>query len=166
MNIADPAALPEIALRLCGAMLSGAVLGIDRDLNEKPAGMRTLALVSLGSAAIVMTGRGDLSHPIELSDATSRVVQGVFAGIGFLGGGVILHHTAKNAVFGLTTAATIWVTAGVGVAWGLGLWRLALLSLVLAMVILVPGVWVEHLILRRFKRKPRPDVKHPSADDR
>jgi putative Mg2+ transporter-C (MgtC) family protein len=166
MNIADPQAFGEILFRLGAAVLSGAVLGADRDLNQKPAGMRTLALVSLGSAAIVMTGRGDLAHATELTDATARVVQGVFAGIGFLGGGVILHHKQENTVFGLTTAATIWVAAGTGVAWGLGLWMLALTSLVLAILILIPGVWVEHFIVGKFKRPPRPIEKRPSADDR
>jgi putative Mg2+ transporter-C (MgtC) family protein len=166
MNIADPHALSEIALRLGAAMLSGAVLGVDRDLHEKPAGMRTLALVSTGSAMIVMTAVGDMTRGTVVSDPEGRIIQGIFAGIGFLGGGVILHHTAHNAVFGLTTAATIWVTAAIGVAWGLGLWQLALITLGLAAAILIPGVWIENWIRRRFKPKPNPHVKKPAADER
>jgi len=98
----------EVARRLVVAMLIGCALGINRDLRNKPAGLRTHALVALGSALIVVTSIV-LAHAVTPPDAGSvlRVVQGVITGIGFLGGGVILRDRETQSVTGLTTAATI-----------------------------------------------------------
>ena len=98
----------------------GFAIGLEREYRGKSAGDRTFALLALGAAAIVATG-AELLVP----DATSRVIQGVVTGVGFIGGGLIFVR--RDAVRGLTTAATIWLTAGVGMAAGAGLPILACL---------------------------------------
>src|SRR5690242_14292326 len=95
-----------IAIRLGCAVLAGAVIGLDRELRRKPAGLRTHALVSLG-AAITLIATVAASHGAP--DAMSRAIQGIITGIGFLGAGVIMQHAAEHRVEGLTTAASIWV---------------------------------------------------------
>src|SRR6478752_6259035 len=110
----------DILLRLATATLVGVFLGLNRDLHGKPTGVRTMGLVSLGSALIVVAaglvgGNGD----------ATRAVQGIVTGIGFLGAGVIVKDTTSDRVHGLTTAAAIWLTAGLGVTCGLGHWVLA-----------------------------------------
>src|SRR6476661_5314755 len=99
----------EVMLRLVAATVIGGAIGLNRELTKKPAGLRTHALVALGAAlatvsALQLGGVAGGSH----GDAASRVIQGIVAGIGFIGGGVILHTDGRNVV-GLTTAATIWV---------------------------------------------------------
>ena len=115
----------EVARRRVVAMLIGCALGINRDLRNKPAGLRTHALVALGSALIVVTSIV-LAHAVTPPDAGSvlRVVQGVITGIGFLGGGVILRDRETQSVTGLTTAATIWISACLGLTCGAGQWQL------------------------------------------
>ena len=136
-----------IASRLAAALLAGAILGINRDLHRKAAGLRTMALVSTGSAVVVMVS---LLMTHGSSDSASRVIQGVMAGVGFLGAGVIIHHQQENRVEGLTTAASVWVAAGLGAACGAGLEILALLALITTMAILLFGGHVERAIERRF----------------
>lgn len=129
-------------------MLAGAVLGVNRDLHRKPAGLRTHALVSLGSAlAVVLV----LVVPGEIPDALSRVIQGVLTGIGFIGAGVIMHHDTQQRVEGLTTAASIWVAAGMGIACGLGRWDLGALALIFTLMLLVFGGPIERFIKRLLK---------------
>jgi putative Mg2+ transporter-C (MgtC) family protein len=99
----------DIVSRLGAAMAIGGALGLNRELHNKPTGLRTLGLVGLGSALAVLAVADDPQADI------SRVIQGVITGVGFLGAGVILHRPADNKVHGLTTAATIWVT-GAGCA--------------------------------------------------
>src|SRR5688500_20232343 len=98
----------EALFRLLAATLSGAAIGFNRELTQKPAGLRTHALVSLGAALVVVTAvlLGPEDRVIH-ADATARVIQAVVAGIGFIGGGVILHAEGRN-VIGLTTAPPIW----------------------------------------------------------
>jgi len=97
-----PLSLTELLLRLATAVVCGAVIGLNRDLRNKPAGLRTFGLVGLGSAIVTLTivqmGGG-------APDAASRVIQGVVTGIGFLGAGLILHRGQPAKVAGLTTAA-------------------------------------------------------------
>lgn len=136
-----------IASRLAAALLVGAVLGINRDLHRKAAGLRTLALVSVGSAIVVMV---TLVMTHGSGEAVSRVIQGLVTGVGFLGAGVIIHHEPERRVEGLTTAASVWVAAGLGAACGAGLAAIALLSLLATMVVLVLGGRVERALERRF----------------
>jgi putative Mg2+ transporter-C (MgtC) family protein len=131
-----PALFSDITLRLVLALVLGAAVGLDRELQRKPAGLRTHALVSLGAALLTVTGLL-LGAPTANSDAVARVLQGIVAGIGFIGGGVILHRDETNDVYGLTTAATIWMVAALGVAIGAGLWRTAAVATLLTLVVLV-----------------------------
>ena len=133
----------EALIRLLAATLAGAVVGFNRELTQKPAGLRTHALVSLGAALAVLTATvlGPATASVH-ADATARVIQGVVAGIGFIGGGVILHADGRRIV-GLTTAATIWVAAALGVACGVGHWAIAGTAVTITLFVLVVGQWVE-----------------------
>ena len=103
-----PLTYGEVFLLLAVAVGAGALIGLDREIRRKPAGLRTLALVSLGSALFVLETLDLLaSHP----DATSRVIQGVVTGVGFLGAGSIIRGHDEESVRGLTTAASIWLAA-------------------------------------------------------
>lgn len=130
----------EIALRLGAAMMLGFVIGLDRELRHKAAGVRTIGLVSLGSGVATLLFVAT-AHDIS---AASRVVQGIVAGIGFLGGGVILHH--KGTIEGLTTAASIWTAAALGAGAGLGAWPVIVIGGGLTLVLLVIAGWAEHRV--------------------
>lgn len=147
----------QIALRLVAAVLIGSVVGINRELHEKPAGVRTHALVALGSAVVVLACSQLGTTADHQADAVSRVVQGLVAGIGFLGGGVILRDPGGGQVQGLTTAAAIWVTALFGAACGIGAFHTVGIGLVLMFVVLTVGGTVERLALRFFHRPPEQD---------
>jgi putative Mg2+ transporter-C (MgtC) family protein len=129
-------------------------------LHGKPAGLRTHGLVSLGAAvaALISLGFPGESKIIDLN-ATSRVLQGILTGIGFLGAGVILRDTSGH-VTGLTTAATIWICAALGAACGLGLWRIVAIAVGLTAIVLWIGGPIEYLAERLFKSKgpPRSDA--------
>jgi putative Mg2+ transporter-C (MgtC) family protein len=148
----------DIAARLGGATLAGAVLGINRDLHHKPAGLRTHALVSLGSAVVVVTAA---SLARDDPAAVSRVMQGLVTGVGFIGAGVILHHDAERRVVGLTTAASIWVAAALGAAGGAGSWAVLGLGLALTLAVLTLGGPIE-----RAWERLRPDEKSAGSTDR
>jgi putative Mg2+ transporter-C (MgtC) family protein len=139
----------EIALRLLVAVVLGGLVGLDRELRGKPAGLRTHALVALGAALIVVAS-AEVSPGDRRGEAISRVAQGVLTGIGFLGAGVILRDPEENHVHGLTTAAAIWVTALIGVASGAGAFREVGLAVVLTVAVLFFGVRVERLARRIF----------------
>ena len=135
--------------RLGVATLLGGILGIDRDLHHKPAGVRVLALVCMGAAAISMVSIVAVSGTDKPpGDGVLRTIQGVLSGIGFLGAGVIMRATGKDEVHGLTTAASIWVASILGMICGLGQWQLSICAFVMAWVILVGGRWVEARVLR------------------
>lgn len=106
----EQAELIEAALRLVVATLAGMAIGLNRDLHNKPVGMRTLGLVSLGSALALLsaTSFGKLEYD---QDAVSRVIQGLLTGVGFIGAGVVLHDKSRMKIHGLTTAATVWVAS-------------------------------------------------------
>lgn len=131
--------LSEVVLRLGTAAAVGGLVGINRDLAEKPIGVRTLGLVALG-AAIASTAAiqvpGMAEHPDALSRVVQGILQGVMAGISFIGAGVILRNAEAQTVEGLTTAATVWVTAALGIACGLGAWKVAAIGTSLALVLL------------------------------
>lgn len=139
-------------LRLLAAALVGVILGWPRQMSEKPIGMRTLGLVSLGAAMVTVAA---LRYPTlgGDADAISRVLQGIVqgltVGVGFIGAGVILRDTSTNKVHGLTTATTVLIAAALGIACGLGDWVVAGAGLVLALVILI--------VLKRFERSVTPE---------
>jgi putative Mg2+ transporter-C (MgtC) family protein len=140
--------LLEPFLRLASAAAVGGLIGINRDLSGKPTGVRLHALVSIGSALFVMLAGRYGSGTFD-SSAESRIIQGVVGGIGFLGGGVILRSPGGERIRHINTAATIWVTAALGSACGLGAWRLAVVSAVLVLIVLTGGLWLD----RRLHRK-------------
>lgn len=126
---------PEAILvfRLVIALVLGALIGVERTIAHKKAGIRTYALVAMGSALFVIAGemvRMNTSFDVDPLRIASQVVMGV----GFLGAGLIIFH---REVQGLTTAAGLWVAAGVGVAVGFGLYLLALAAVILTLFILI-----------------------------
>lgn len=124
--------LTRATLRLVLAMFLGGMLGYEREVMGKAAGMRTHMLVCLGAAIFVMALEQDGAD----SDAMSRVIQGVAAGIGFLCAGTILKGRSISDVKGLTTAAGLWASAAIGVAVGLGREATAVLATVIVLVVL------------------------------
>jgi putative Mg2+ transporter-C (MgtC) family protein len=131
-GLPDGTQLLRVLIRLLGAMLAGAVLGLQRERADKPAGLRTHILVALGAAIFVVV-------PAQLGmgpDGLSRVIQGIATGIGFLGGGVILKLASERKIEGLTTAADIWTTAAIGVAIGLGALGIGLIATAFAWIVL------------------------------
>ncbi|MFO1304003.1 MAG: MgtC/SapB family protein [Burkholderiales bacterium] len=145
-DLADAHEATRLAVRLVVAALMGAVIGYDRERNASPAGLRTHMLVALGAALFVLVGQHAGFDRADMS----RVVQGLVAGIGFLGAGAILKRDETFSVRGLTTAASIWLTAAIGIAAGFG-------QLVTAFVAAVMGV----IVLGALARADRSVRKEP-----
>lgn len=147
-DVPDVAELTRLLLRLGLAMALGAAIGYERERRASNAGLRTHMLVALGTALFVIV-------PLQAgmqADAMSRVIQGILAGIGFLGAGAVIKQNDSGRVHGLTTAAGIWTTAAIGVTVGLGRETTAVISTVLVLVILaVLGSW-EKRVARRDER--------------
>ncbi len=123
-GLPDAATFMRLAMRLALAAAMGAIVGYDRERMGKPAGLRTHMLVCMGAALFVLAPS---ESGMAIADV-SRVIQGLAAGVGFLGGGAILKLSAEREILGLTTAATIWMTAALGVAIGLGRIGLAMVA--------------------------------------
>ena len=131
-GVPDGQQLARTIVRLLSAAIVGAIIGIQREHAGKPAGLRTHMLVALGAALFVV-----VPAQIGMDSADlSRIIQGLAAGMGFIGGGAILKLREEHDIQGLTTAAGIWMTAAVGVAIGLGALGIALFSVVLAWITL------------------------------
>ena len=140
----------EIVLRLVLAVLLGGVIGFNRSRHNKPAGLRTMALISLGSAAFTLIG---IESVIQLSELqmgaeslasgvsssinldSSRIIAGIVGGVGFLGAGAIIQ--SRGRVQGMTSAASIWVTSTIGVSVGLGLYVLSTAITFIAFLVLI-----------------------------
>lgn len=143
----EPLDFQELLLRLGSAAGVGALVGLNREITQKPAGMRTHALVALGAALITVACIQFAVDSIPREDgAVLRAVQGIITGIGFIGGGVILRLPQEETVLGLTTAATIWIVAGLGIACGFGAWEATLITAGLTLVVLVMGTRVEKAV--------------------
>jgi len=131
-DVADVEQVTRLLTRLLLAAVLGGLLGYERESRGKAAGVRTHILVAMGAALFVLLpGLGGMA----MADM-SRVIQGLVTGVGFLGAGAIIKLRSEQDVQGLTTAAGIWMTAAIGVACGLGRESTALLSTVLALVVL------------------------------
>ena len=141
-----PLEFAEMALRLGAALLAGALIGLDREIKKRPAGLQTHALVSLGAALTLLLVAG---APGAGGDPLSRAVQGIITGIGFLGAGVIMQHESQRRVEGLTTAASIWTAAALGMTCGAGQLALAGIGLAAIIFVLVVGGWIEGWMARR-----------------
>jgi putative Mg2+ transporter-C (MgtC) family protein len=138
MNV-EPKLQLLLLVRLVVAALLAGVLGWERESARKPAGLRTHMLVGVASALFtVLAELSVLAHPSEngLRADPIRVIQAVAVGIGFLGSGVIFVSKNDDSVHGLTTAGSIWATAAIGIAAGLGYYVLAVGSTVLLMLVL------------------------------
>lgn len=144
-----PIGIGDVVLRLFVATIFGMFVGIDRERRERAAGLRTMALVGLGSAlfsmcsAYALVGLNAAEH---LSLDPSRVMAQIVSGIGFLGAGVIFLR--RDVVRGLTTAAALWVVAAIGMACGTGFWAAGIAGVVLAILVLA--------VLRPIERKVFP----------
>jgi putative Mg2+ transporter-C (MgtC) family protein len=131
-DVPDVLEFARVAIKLILAAVLGGAMGWERELKGKAAGLRTHMLVAVGAALFVMA---PLEAGVPLGDIT-RVMQGVAAGIGFVGAGAILKMTGQGQVMGVTTAAGIWMTAAVGLAVGTGRIWLPVVGVVIAMIIL------------------------------
>ncbi len=138
----------EVALRLACAMLVGLVIGTEREYTNRPAGMRTHILVALGACVVSITGE-ILFHHYSALGATpdpARLSAQVITGVGFLGAGTILRKDAS--VKGLTTAASLWAVACLGIACGFGHYALALLGMVFIFITLTVFEYIQHKWMR------------------
>ena len=144
-DVPDARQMLMVTIRLVAAAVLGGLLGAEREAEGKAAGLRTHMLVALGGALFVIApsqaglGAGDLS----------RIIQGVAAGIGFIGAGAILKLTDREEIKGLTTAASIWLTAAIGIAAGVGPLWVPILCATCAWVILAALGGIERRIGKR-----------------
>ena len=131
-----------IALRLSLALLVGVLLGLNRWLHHKSAGIRTHSLVAIGSAtAVLLIGE----FVKDDAQSVSRVLQGLITGLGFLGAGVIIRERNSQRIHGLTTAASLWACALIGAAFGAGQYILGSLALCAILITLIIGGPLEKL---------------------
>lgn len=142
----------ELLARVAVATGLGLVVGAERELSAKPAGMRTHALVALGAAAFTVGGFAaiNIGSPLELRPDVGRIAAQVVSGIGFLGAGIIILH--GNRVKGVTTAAELWGAAALGVLAGLGLLLVAVGTAALTLVVVAGARPVERW-MERFRRE-------------
>ncbi|MGE8682092.1 MAG: MgtC/SapB family protein [Achromobacter marplatensis] len=147
-DIPDVGEGTRIVLRLGMAVILGGLLGYERERSGKAAGLRTHMLVALGAAIFVLV---PLQGGMQVGDI-SRVLQGVIAGIGFLGAGAIIKLSDEREIRGLTTSASIWMTAAIGVAAGMGREATALVSTLMALFVLAVLRRVEARISSRQEK--------------
>jgi putative Mg2+ transporter-C (MgtC) family protein len=148
----SPADWTEPALRLGVATLVGALIGLDRELMGKPLGFRTLSVVAVASCALVVAADHHEDGAQAQAETVSRAIQGLMAGVGFLGGGVILRQRPGH-VSGLTTAALVWLTAALGVACGLAAWPVVVLSCAFVLLALLLGAPLDAALKRRRRAR-------------
>ncbi len=139
----------EAILSLALAAVGGMIVGLERESRQKPAGLKTHALVAIGSASLALMTFALLpaAEQFNLGGADPiRLISGIAGGVGFLGAGAIIQ--SRGSVKGLTTAATIWVAAAIGVACGIGYYLLAVTTIALVLLILTAVRALEHIYLR------------------
>jgi putative Mg2+ transporter-C (MgtC) family protein len=145
---------PEVVLRIALAAVLGGVLGLERELREREAGLRTHLLVSVGSALFTLVSAYGF-HEFLTSGASvvradpARIAAQIVTGIGFLGAGAIIRQGLS--IRGLTTAATLWVVAAIGLAAGAGYYSAAVISTVVALIALWPLRNMAYRVVRRFR---------------
>jgi putative Mg2+ transporter-C (MgtC) family protein len=146
----------EISMKLGLALLSGIVLGLNRWIHHKSAGVRTHSLVALGSALVMLLIAG---FPDFDAQAVSRVLQGLITGIGFLGAGVIVRNDHSQNIHGLTTAASLWACAILGATFGAGFYEVGACALAAMLLILILGGPLEQWS-KKLLRARREDEKN------
>ncbi|MDX1930278.1 MAG: MgtC/SapB family protein [Pirellulaceae bacterium] len=149
-DLPDAAEAIRMSVRLIIAAVLGGLLGYNRERAGKSAGLRTHMLVALGAALFVLIPEQAGQSATDIS----HVIQGVVAGVGFLGAGSIVKKSSEEDVDGLTTAAGIWLTAAVGIAAGLGREASATLGAVLAFLILSMLTHLSHYAKRNTPKAP------------
>lgn len=148
----------ELTIRLLLAALLGGLLGLERELRQKTAGLRTNILIAVGAAAFTMMS-------IEITEGTQadpgRIAAQIVTGVGFLGAGAIMR--TNSGVHGLTTAATVWVNAAVGVAAGGGEYHLAVIATAVTLAVLAVLAPLEKRLDRKLNHQAAPGGEEPSA---
>lgn len=140
----------ETPVRLVLAVAAGAAIGLNRWFHHKPAGLGTHSLVALGAALASTIGGTTLATDAA---AASRIVQGLVTGVGFIGAGVIMRANRGQQVHGLTTAASIWTSAILGIACGLADFTVAASGLTLALIVLLASKPIEDRLERLVARR-------------
>ncbi|EKE03218.1 MAG: MgtC/SapB transporter [uncultured bacterium] len=146
----------DLVIRVLVSTILGFAIGIERELTNKSAGLRTHILVCLGSTVFTILsiyGFANITTPegARIVQDPARIAAQILTGIGFIGGGAVLHHGVS--VYGLTTAATLWLTASVGMAAGTGSYQVAILATILTLIILIVIRKLERGIISRHIRK-------------
>jgi putative Mg2+ transporter-C (MgtC) family protein len=155
----------DLVGRLLAAVLIGCVIGADRNLHGKPTGIKTLGMVGLGASMLtVVSMEVTILHPTLVS-LLGSAMQGIITGIGFLGAGVIIHEASSEKVHGLTTAASIWVTAALGIVCGLGSWKIAMTSTALVFILFIFGRPLEKKLHRHWLEKSEMERKALSTHE-
>ncbi|MHA1599240.1 MAG: MgtC/SapB family protein, partial [Alphaproteobacteria bacterium] len=137
-------------LGLLFAVILGGAIGLEREINGKPAGLRTNIIICIGATAFTLVARR-LGVELHAPDAPGRIAAGIVAGVGFLGAGALIQE--GSGVHGLTTAAGIWLVASIGVACGMGYYLLATLTTFLALVALFGLLPITRKIRQRRQQK-------------
>src|SRR5215510_13210686 len=140
----------DLTIRLLLAAGLGAAMGLEREIRQKPAGLRTNILIAVGSALFTTVS----AHFGGFGGTPDRIAAQIVTGIGFLGAGAILHSGAS--VHGMTTAATIWVNAAVGMAAGAGQYLMATIATVITLLVLIVVGRVEAIVERRSNAQEPP----------
>ncbi len=139
----------QIVFRLTLSLVLSSFIGLERQMHRSTAGFRTHILVCIGSCLIMLTSLYvfDIYKNIVSLDP-SRIAAGVITGIGFLGAGTIIRD--REEIKGLTTAASLWVAAGIGLSVGCGFYRAAIFTTALALIVLFPFRQIEKKILHKY----------------
>ena len=151
-DLIAPVLSSEIGLPLLASLITGILIGLDREVQGKPAGLRTHALVCLAATLLTLTAAQQELWTLNLVPGTqivsdpTRMAHGILTGIGFLGAGVIFRE--GPSVHGLTTAASLWISAALGIVYGVGLFGLALIGTAATLLVLV-GLRVLYAVLPR-----------------
>ncbi|MCJ7777192.1 MAG: MgtC/SapB family protein [Sedimentisphaerales bacterium] len=148
-------------LRILLAVVLGGVIGLERQLSGKPAGLRTNIMICLGSAVFTIISE----HMAKPGDSVTRIASQIVTGVGFLGAGAIIRE--RGGIHGLTTAATIWLVASIGMACGAGFYSLAVISTIIAIIVLIGLVKLDkYLEQSRAKLSSQKNNSFDSAQDR
>ena len=146
---------PDDILSVILAVALGTAVGLEREIRGKAAGLRTNVLICLGAAVFTIISK---EMAVGTGDSLTRIAAGVVTGVGFLGAGAIIRD--RGGVHGLTTAATIWLVASIGMACGAGFYKLAVISALTAIVVLIGLAQLERP-LERYRKK----YEHPQPPD-
>jgi putative Mg2+ transporter-C (MgtC) family protein len=147
----------DIVLRLGAATLAGGLIGLNRDLHSKPIGLRTLGLVGLAAAMVVVLEESS-------GNPDPRIIQGILTGVGFLGAGVIIHADPNVRIRGLTSAACTWLTACIGIMCGAGQWKIVAVGLGITFVVLIAGGRAEAWLHSALSGKDYPAEDSAKSD--